>query len=150
MNIAYFLLPKLEVAYLKDSMTLKQGLEKMKRSGFAAVPVIDREDRYVGVVSEGDFLWSIMKAYDQTEAGRKMLQETTIREILQEGRTRAVCIDTTMEELLEQVQNQNFVPVVDDRSVFIGIVTRKDIIKHFSVKCRKQVTEKVTAYAGTC
>lgn len=50
MNIASFLLPKAEVAYLRDDMTLRQGLEKLRRSGFAAIPVIDGEDRYVGVI----------------------------------------------------------------------------------------------------
>lgn len=60
MNIASFLLPKAEVTFLRDDMTLRQGLEKLRRSGFTAVPVVDIEDRYVGVVSEGDFLWNII------------------------------------------------------------------------------------------
>ncbi len=46
-------MPKAEVSYLRDKMTLRQGLERLKHSGFTAVPVIDAEDRYVGVVSEG-------------------------------------------------------------------------------------------------
>ena len=65
MNIASFLLPKAEVAYLRDDMTLRQGLEKLRRSGFIAIPVIDVEDRYVGVISVGDFLWNIL-AYNET------------------------------------------------------------------------------------
>ena len=136
MNIAYFLSPKVEVTYLKDGMTIRQGLEKLRRSGFAAVPVIDSEDRYVGVVSEGDFLWSIL-SHNENLSGitMKKLEHMTVKDILQTGRTRAVCIDTDMEELLVQAQNQNFVPVIDDRSVFIGIVTRKDIIKYFLEKC---------------
>ena len=36
-----------------------------------------------------------------------------------------------IEELLMRAMNQNFIPVVDDRNLFIGIVTRKDVIKHF-------------------
>ena len=56
MNIASFLLPKAEVAYLRDDMTLRQGLEKLRRSGFSAIPVIDMEDRYVGVVGVADFV----------------------------------------------------------------------------------------------
>ena len=135
MNIASFLLPKVEVTYLYDHMTLRQGLEKMHRSGYAAVPVIDREDRYVGVVSEGDFLWNILE-HNKSLNGITMKQseELTIREILQMGKVRPVCIDTNMEELLGQAQMQNFVPVIDDRSVFIGIITRSDIIKYFVKK----------------
>lgn len=132
MNIASFLVPKAEVAYLRDDMTLRQGLEKLRRSGFAAIPVIDREDRYVGVVSVADFLWNIL-AYNQNleNITLKSLEHMTVRDFLQNGKVKAARIDTAMENLLEQAKNQNFVPVIDDRSVFIGIVTRSDIIKFF-------------------
>ena len=132
MNIASFLQPKAEVTYLRDDMTIHQGLEKLKRSGYTAVPVIDSEDRYVGVISEGDFLWHILSRNDTLEEiTMKRLERGGIRNILQSGKVKAVCIDTDMEELLEQAKNQNFVPVVDDRNVFIGIITRRDIIKYF-------------------
>lgn len=125
-------MPKVEVTYLRDNMTIRQGLEKLKRSGFAAIPVIDSEDRYVGVVSEGDFLWNILDRNERLEnITHRSLEKMRIRDILQEGRVRAVCIDTDMEELMEQAQQQNFVPVIDDRSVFIGIVTRRDIMRYF-------------------
>lgn len=132
MNIALFLQPKAEVTYLRDDMTLRQGLEKLRRSGFTAVPVIDAEDRYVGVCSEGDFLWNILERNDDlTDMTMKNLEHMVVRDILQGGKVRAACIDTAMETLIEQAKRQNFVPVVDDRNVFIGIVTRSDIIKYF-------------------
>ena len=133
MNIASFLLPKANVAYLRDDMTLRQGLEKLRRSGFTAIPVIDSADRYVGVISEGDFLWNIL-AHNQKldDITLKSLEHLTVRDMLQNGKIRPVCIDTAMEELLEQAQSQNFVPVIDDRNVFIGIITRSDIIKYFA------------------
>ena len=135
MNIASFILPKVEVAYLRDNMTIRQGLEKMHRSGYTAIPVIDKEDRYVGVVSEGDFLWRILYHNSSLEdVSIKNLEQMTIRDLIQMGKIKAVCIDTNMEELLGQAQNQNFVPVIDDRSVFIGIITRSDIIKYFVKK----------------
>ncbi len=132
MNVASFLLPKAEVAYLRDSMTLRQGLEKLRRSGFTAIPVIDVEDRYVGVISEGDFLWYIL-LHNQNldEITLKSLEHMTVRDILQCGKVNPACIDTTMESLLEKVKRQNFVPVIDDRNVFIGIVKRSDIIRYF-------------------
>lgn len=135
MNIASFILPKAEVAYLRDHMTIRQGLEKMRRSGYTAIPVIDKEDRYVGVISEGDFLWRIL---DRTacleDITLKKLEDMTIRDLIQMGKVKPVCIDTNMEQLLGQAQIQNFVPVIDDRSVFIGIITRSDIIKYFVKK----------------
>ncbi len=133
MNIASFLLPKAETSYLRDDMTLRQGLEKLRRSGFAAIPVIDVEDRYVGVISEGDFLWNILaRSQSLDDITLKSLEDMSVRDVLQGGKIKPVCIGTAMEMLLEQAKSQNFVPVVDDRNVFIGIITRSDIIKYFA------------------
>ena len=42
--------------------------------------------------------------------------------------------DCQMEDLLAKAINQNFVPVLDDKGSFIGIVTRKDIIRYLAKK----------------
>ena len=56
MNIAYFIHPKQDVATLYDDCTLRQGLEKMRHHGYTAIPVVTRDNKYVGTVTEGDFL----------------------------------------------------------------------------------------------
>jgi CBS domain-containing protein len=119
-------------------MTLRQGAEKLRRSGFSAIPVIDIEDRYVGVISVGDILWNTL-AFNQSldDITMKKMEQMTVREFIQNGKVKPACIDTAMEHLLERAISQNFVPVVDDRNVFIGIVTRSDIIKYFMDKCRE-------------
>ena len=50
------------------------------------------------------------------------LRNTMLRENRDTG-----CLD----ELLLKVMDQNFVPVTDDRDAFMGIVTRRDVLKHF-------------------
>ena len=131
MNIASFILPKVEVAYLRDHMTIRQGLEKMRRSGYTAIPVIDREDRYVGVISEGDFLWRVLEYNSNLEdITMKKMEELSIRDLIQMDKVKPVFIDTNMEQLLGQAQNQNFVPVVDDRDMFVGIVTRRSVMAY--------------------
>ncbi len=135
MNIASFLMPKADVTYLRDQMTVRQGLEKLRRSGYTAVPVIDNEDRYVGVVSTSDFLWNILDHNTPLpNVTMKSVEQMTLRDIIQGGKIKPVCIDTNMEQLLGQAQKQNFVPVIDDRNVFIGIITRSEIIKYFVKK----------------
>ena len=126
MNIAYFLLPKSRTAYLYDDYTV--------RHGYAAIPVISREGKYMGTVSEGDFLWCLLSE----EGGRhftrslKDLEKLRVRDLLCEDNAPPVGITVSMEELLTSAMNQNFVPVVDDLENFIGIVTRKDIIRYFA------------------
>ena len=141
MNIAYFLLPKNRVAYLYDDYTFRQGLEKMRHHGYTAIPVISRDGKYVGTVSEGDFLWRLVSDdRDSRTCSMKELEQLRVRDILRETQYLPVRITVSMEELLSSAMNQNFIPVVDDIGSFIGIVTRKDIIRYFAEG--KSVSEK--------
>lgn len=53
-----------------------------------------------------------------------------------------VKIDSRMEDMLDRALNQNFIPVVDDQKNFIGIITRKEIIKYFYQKMSREGTAK--------
>ena len=127
MNIAYFLLPKSRIAYLYDDFTFRQGLEKMRNRGYTAIPVITRDGRYVGTVSE-DFLWRLLDTNDPT---MRKAEELRVRDIIG-NKYPAVRITVTMDTLLESAMNQNFIPVIDDLDRFIGIVTRRDIIGYLA------------------
>lgn len=52
--------------------------------------------------------------------------------------TPPMMIDATLDELFAQSLKQNFVPIVDDRNIFIGIVTRSNILKYL-MKTQKKV-----------
>ncbi len=125
MNIAFFLVPKVNVAFLYEDNTLRQGLEKMRFHGYTSIPVIANDGRYKGSISEGDFLWHIV------DNEKNNLGKTKIKDILRIDRTPPVLITATMETLLMRAMDQNYVPVVDDRGTFMGIITRRDIIKYF-------------------
>ena len=131
MNIAYFLLPKSRIAYLYDDFTFRQGLEKMRNRGYTAIPVITRDGRYVGTVSEGDFLWRLLS--DGTDLTMKKAESLRVCDIIG-NKYPAVRITVTMDALLESAMNQNFIPVVDDLDKFIGIVTRRAIIGYLAKK----------------
>lgn len=125
MNLFYLLKPKSTVCYVEKGDLLRDGLEKIRESGFTAIPVIDDSGEYIGTVSEGDFLWFLL------QYGAHCQDEYRIVDIVNEERNLAVRTDTTMEGLLMRVMEQSFVPVVDDRKMFIGIITRRDIIRYF-------------------
>ena len=127
MNVISMLTLKSHMAFLYDDFTVRQGLEKLKRSGYTALPVVDREGAYVGTVTEGDFLWSIL---DREDNSMRAQERVPLKNILRPGFNPAVGIGVGMEELVERSKKQSFVPVVDDRGMFVGIVTRQSIICH--------------------
>lgn len=137
MNVAFFLKPKSEVAYLYNDYSIRQGLEKMCNHGYTAIPVLDRNGGYVGTISEGDFLWHIVDG-ENTQVEKtdiKDQENVKISEIMKKNKNESVNVTADMSELFEKAKTQNFVPVIDDRGYFIGIVTRQDIIKYFYEKC---------------
>lgn len=130
MNVITLLTPKAQVAYLYDDFTIRQGLEKLRIHGYTAIPVLDRDGMYVGSVSEGDFLWSIL---DHGDNSLRRQEKLPLKSIIRNEFHPAVSVRVTMEELLEQAMRQSFIPVVDDRGAFIGIVTRQTIMRKLAV-----------------
>ncbi|MDE6894660.1 MAG: CBS domain-containing protein [Lachnospiraceae bacterium] len=126
MNVLFFLTPKSEVAHLHDDWTLRQAIEKLERSGYTAVPLIDRKGQYIGTVTEGDILWTLKKRYDMN---LKTAETVSVLTVERRMNFHPVSINASMEDLVQMAMNQNYVPVIDDNRIFIGIVTRKDIIR---------------------
>ena len=125
-NVLFLLTPKTQLACLKDSMNVRQALEKMRAHGFTAIPLISEEGEYLGTISEGDRLWHIVNG---EKISMEDLEETKITSLLRKNRFPAVKVDAEIGELVNLIINQNFVPVVDDRNVLMGIVTRRRVMQ---------------------
>lgn len=127
MNIFFLLRPKTETSFIYDDSTLRQGIEKAQANGFTSTPVISRDGRYVGTVTQGNMLWAVMDCFN---GDRKSLEKVKIMDVMEKDFCPSVTIEASMDELLEHITNQNFVPIVDDRGMFVGIVTRKTVINY--------------------
>lgn len=126
MNISFYLLPKSDVTYVEQEDTVGHALRVIHKNGFQAVPVINRKGQYVGTVTEGDFLWNLIQEYHMD---MEAMRNTRVESLRKRWDYKAVSIEANIAELDQYIMDQNFVPVVDGRNVFIGIVTRKQIIK---------------------
>ena len=145
MNILFFLTPKSEVDYIYDDFTLRQAIEKMDYHGYTAVPILDRQGRYVGTLAEGDILRVVKKEYD---LDLKEAESIFVNDIPKGRPVHSVHAGARMEDLIERAAGQNFVPVVDDQEKFIGIITRRDIILYCYqglIKLQEQVSAQKDA-----
>lgn len=127
MNIFLFLKPKSEVEYLFSDMSVRQAMEKMEYHRYTNMPVISRDGKYTGSISEGDILWYLKNNGINT---LRQAETISIKEVSRYREYKSMGIDYEMEDLIDLAVAQNFVPIVDSDGVFIGIVTRKDIINH--------------------
>ena len=134
-NILFFLIPKAMCNFLFDDFTLRQALERMESAGFSALPILNKRGEYRGTLTEGDLMWAIknMCYMDMRQAEARRIMEIPHRKD-----NVPVRVTTSMFDLVERATTQNFVPVVDDKDAFIGIVTRRSIIKY----CQKELLDR--------
>ena len=134
MNILFFLTPKSEVAYIFENETLRQTLEKMEHRKFSCIPLLSPDGKYTGTISEGDLLWGMQRL---EISDLKDAESVPIMAIPRRANYKPVHINSDMEDLVDRAINQNYVPVVDDQGFFIGIITRKEIIKYCYKEMKK-------------
>lgn len=134
MNVLFFLTPKAELSYVYDDETLRQALEKMEYHRYTAIPMLSRKGEYIGTITEGDLLFYIK---NQVSLNFKDAEKIHVKEVDRRRYNAPIRVDADIEDLLQKATVQNFVPVIDDKDSFIGIVTRQDIIQY----CTKRLKE---------
>ena len=100
----------------------------MERYRYTTVPILNDDGEYVGTLSEGDILWEIK---NRNSFDLKTAESIKIGSIRRHRDNLPININADMNDLIIKATVENFVPVLDDRNKFIGIVTRTDIIKYF-------------------
>lgn len=127
MNIAFFLSLKKDIVYLSYNSTMRQALELMESQKYASVPIIDDDGKYVGVLTEGDLLWKMKNTPGLTFENTEKI---CLDEIKRHTQNNPASVNSQMENLIARAAEQNFVPVVDDSGILIGIVRRRDLIMY--------------------
>ncbi len=107
----------------------------MEYHRYTAVPLIDEKGKYAGTLTEGDLLW---KFKNTPGLSFKDTENIFLKDIPRNVHNYPTRIYANIEDLLSLAIDQNFVPVVDDQGVFIGIVRRREIIEHYTEKFLKK------------
>ena len=119
-------------SFVYDDFTVRQALEKMEATSYTALPILNKRGEYRGTLTEGDLLWALknMCYMDMRQAESRKIMEISRRKD-----NIPVRVTANMFDLVKRASTQNFVPVVDDKDAFIGIITRGAIIKY----CQQQL-----------
>ena len=134
MNILFFLTPKKDVAYLTEDCSLRQAIEKVDYHRYTAIPLLDKSGHYIGTLTEGDLLRVLKTQYDLS---LHKAEDMPVTEVERRWKMDPVNINCEIEDLVQVAMRQNFVPVVDDENVFIGLITRSAIIEYAFDRLKK-------------
>lgn len=103
-------------------------MEKMEYHRYTAIPLIDEQGKYAGTLTEGDLLWKMKNTPGLTFEGTEKIY---LSEVPRRITNNPVRIGAEIEDLLSLAIVQNFVPVVDDNDIFIGIIRRREIMEYY-------------------
>lgn len=147
MNIIQLLHPKALIDYIYDDTTCRQALEIMGNHGFTAVPVINHGGEYVKTLSEGDLLWFMI---NRQLGSRRDLEQFSVSDVHTKRNieVRPVSVTASIDDVILMLVNQNFVPVIDDRNTFIGIITRSDVLKYCHSRLKGSDADEEREAAG--
>ena len=130
------------VVSVAPAMPVRSAMVLLVENAFGALPVVDEDDRLLGVVSEGDLLRARMCGADVgAVVGDVMTSPVT-----------TVPMSATIADLASILLDGRLrcVPVVDD-GVLVGVISRSDLLRmlvHDDDMLADRVRRLLYAYAG--
>lgn len=119
------MIPADNVATLMESNPLDHALLVLSKVGYSKIPVVDKEDRLVGLIGLNDI---VGKMIDLTRIDTDNLAGMCVVDVMEPVRD-TLTQDCELEDILHLMVDNAFLPVIDEQGVFTGILTRKEILK---------------------
>ncbi len=79
----------------------------------------------MGTLSEGDLLWFIQRK------GFTAFEDVKISEVPRHRDNEPLDVKANSEILLSKAIDENFIPIIDEHQLFVGIITRKEILNYY-------------------
>ena len=120
-----FLIEAENVATVLYTHPLEHALLVLTNVGYSKIPVLDSEDHLVGLLSLADIMRAIsgLTGFDMS-----LLESLTVADVMEVNVT-TIQQNEGLEVLLRRLVNEPFLPYVTEENVFLGIYTRKTILK---------------------
>lgn len=117
-----------KVASVRTENNLLHALTLLSSLGYSSVPVLDMEGRYKGQITLALIISGIkaIPTYDW-----ESLQTRQVSEVM-DDKPGVVTERAELEDVLHQLVQNNYVSVVDDKGMFVGIVTRKGLLRRLN------------------
>ncbi|MFD2925345.1 cyclic-di-AMP-binding protein CbpB [Halobacillus naozhouensis] len=122
------MIPAEKVAHVQIGNPLDHALLVLVKTGYSAVPVVDKLYKFKGTISKTIILEETL-GLEQFELNR--LNDMTVNEVVD---TSVPCLhrNDTMIDALHKLIDHPFICVMNDEGEFDGIITRRTILKQFS------------------
>ena len=113
------------VATLTDTNNLEHALLVLTNIGYSKIPVLNKEQQLVGLISLSNV---VSEMFDTESINPERLAEIKVSDVMDKN-VKATMLPFNIEKILNLLVDANFIPVIDENEKFLGIVTRKEILK---------------------
>ena len=119
-----FLIPASRIAFVQDDNPLYHAFLILTKVKYSKIPVLDKDRRVVGLLSLAMITDKMLKTDE--------ISVDPLSDVMQTDFEKINYVETTLETQLHLLINNAFLPVVDKRGVFQGLLTRREWIKAFN------------------
>ncbi len=120
-----FLIPADNVATVMYNHSLDHALLVLANVGYSKIPVLDKNDRFVGLLGLNDI---VRKMVSLTNIDTDNLAGLTVADVMEIG-VDCLTDESDLEDILHLLVNNPFLPMINKDRIFLGIITRKEILK---------------------
>ena len=109
----------------QDKMTVEEALKLLVNNKVTGLPVVDKNGKMVGVLSEYDIIETVAK-------DKKMVSNTDLKKTIKYTKSvDAISEDMPLHEILNHFIETKYrrLPVIDKKARLVGIITRRDIMR---------------------
>lgn len=114
------------VAHVMEDNTALHAALILVSVGYNSIPVLNKENQFLGTISLADILSNLFEV--EADSYQEYLSNIQVKTIMNYD-AKAVKYPYAIEEMMHQLVNQNYVAVVGENEQFIGILTRKELLK---------------------
>ena len=120
-----FLIPADNVATVMYNHSLDHALLVLSNVGYTKIPVLDKEDHFVGLLGLNDI---VRKMVSLTDIDTDNLAGLTVADVMEIG-VDYLTDESDLEDILHLLVNNSLLPMMNKERIFLGIITRKEILK---------------------
>ncbi|MGQ5708524.1 cyclic-di-AMP-binding protein CbpB [Lactobacillus sp. PSON] len=124
-----FLIPASRIAFVQENNPLYHAFLILTKVKYSKIPVLDDKHRVVGLIA---LAMITDKMLETDEISIDPLNDLKVKDVMQHDFPKINFVETTLEKQLHLLIDNPFLPVVDSKNVFQGLITRREWIKAFN------------------
>ena len=124
-QIEDFIISSEKVAHVQLGNSAEHALLVLTKTGYSAIPVLDMKYRFQGLINTQRITESIL---GMEHIEYEKLPEIKVQDIMQTDMP-LISINERFQKALDLLIDQNFLCVINDDGMFMGILTRRVVLK---------------------